>query len=259
VDSFAGQFWAGLEAGLEHLGLVEFAGHSAKFVEMAEMVLEWNERAGLTTLIDPADMAHKHFLDSLLCLRSAGWPGASDVVDVGSGAGFPGIVLAIVEPARRFLLVESHGRKCEFLRHAATRLGLNVTVAQVRAEEFGRAPDGPGRSRFGVGLARAVAPLALSCEWVLPLVSIGGSYIAQVGPAQGQALERYVAGDRRGHVSGTAWRVLGADLAELKRLALPRDAGERWLVRFHKTARGEAGFPRRPAAARKSPLWVPEG
>ncbi len=258
VSSSSGTFESELEAGLGLLGLGSLTRHIPTFARLASLVLEWNERAGLTTVVTPVDMARKHFLDSLLCLLSTGWSTAGDVVDVGSGAGFPGMVLAVVEPGRKYSLVEAHGRKCEFLRYAAAELGLGVNVVQARAEDFGRAPDGHGRGVFMVGLARAVAPLALSCELVLPLIRRGGSYIAQVGPAQGQALERYLASSREAGADLPAWRTLGAELAELRRMSLPGDVGERWIACFRKTSTGQSGFPRRAAVFQRRPLWVPE-
>lgn len=258
-ELFAGRFRSELERGLSCLGLEAVGPFVPALVTLAELVVEWNERAGLVAAADAVEMAGKHFLDSLLCLLSSGWQSGGEVVDVGSGAGFPGMVLAVVEPGRRVSLVEAHGRKCAFLRHAAATLGVAVTVVQERAEEYGRCPDGPGRERFHIGLARAVAPLGLSCELVLPLIATGGSYVAQVGPGQGRALERHLAAFQDPSHPEPAWRTLGADLTDLLRTCLPGGAGERWLARFTKTGAGPGGYPRRPAASRRKPLWVPGG
>ncbi|MDP2871273.1 MAG: 16S rRNA (guanine(527)-N(7))-methyltransferase RsmG [Bacillota bacterium] len=255
--AFAETFRSELTKGLWQLGLGAVAPRIDLLSEYANMVLEWNDRAGLTTIVDPAQMAAKHFLDSLLCLRSPAWASSRLVVDVGSGAGFPGLVLALAEPERRYTLVEANAKRCAFLRLAAGALCANVEVVQDRAEEYARLRGGAGRERFDAGLARAVAPLGVSCELVLPLIRVGGSFVAQVGPSQGRALESYASAAALPDAARPAWSVLGAALDDLRRLELPGAAGERWLARFLKHHPAPGRYPRRPAAAQRNPLWVP--
>ncbi len=130
-----------------------------------------------------------------------------EAVDVGSGAGFPGLVLAVCREGIRFTLLEASAKKAEFLRLAAGELGVTADVVHVRAEDYGQL-DAPGRERFDVGLARAAAKLAVSCEYVLPLVRPGGVYLAQLGPGDGAALERLAAGtdSERALRQGPPWR-----------------------------------------------------
>lgn len=248
-DRFAAAFASGarglnLEAQLEHL---------PQFLVLAEEVLARNAKAGLTRLVRPEEMAVKHFLDSLSCLLSPCWGAPDKAVDVGSGAGFPGLVLAVAAPECSFVLVEASRKKAAFLRHAAARLGVQVEVVEARAEGYARAPA--ARERFGLGLSRAAAKLPATLEYVIPLLSCGGRFIAQLGPGDGLALEDYAGRPESGDVDGTpAWEVLGARLAALTRVSLPAGTGERWLTCFCKVRPTPDAFPRRAGVPTRRPL-----
>jgi 16S rRNA (guanine527-N7)-methyltransferase len=151
------------------------------------------------------------------------------IVDVGSGGGVPGIPLALALPGREVTLLEASGRKCAFLREATEALA-NVTVVQGRAEE--QEPE-----RFGVAVAKALAPPAVAAEWLLPLVAVGGAAIVYAGHVQGD-LDAVAA-------------ALGAAAPEAHPVTGARD---RSLLVFRKIAPTPAGFPRRAGVARKRPL-----
>jgi 16S rRNA (guanine527-N7)-methyltransferase len=219
---------------------------------LAELVIAWNVRAGLTTITTPAGMAAKHFLDSLSLLVLPEVAGRHAVVDVGTGGGFPGLVVGIALPSARLTLIEASRKKAEFLRLAAGVLGVCAEVRHERAEDYGRRE---GRERFDLGLARAAASLPVSCELVLPLVAPGGSYVAQIGPEDGDRLQALVDGGR-GNDSGQPWAQLGASLREIRRLDLPAGAGSRSLAVFAKTGRTPAKYPRKPGQPAKSPLTI---
>src|SRR5262245_60296717 len=148
------------------------AQHRALLAHL-DLMDEWGARMNLTAIREREQQLTKHVLDSL-SVRP--WLQGERIADVGSGAGFPGIPLAIVEPARRFALIESTGKKCDFLRHVVAELELrNVEVVQSRAETY-RPP-----ARFGTVVARAVGPIADLVRSAGPLVAGGGRLLAMKG------------------------------------------------------------------------------
>lgn len=161
------------------------------------LIAEWNARAGLTAITRPAEAARLHILDSLLCLQ-AGIPPRAAVIDVGSGAGFPGVPLAIVRPDLSLVLLEPAARRAAFLEMAVATLRLPARVEAMRAEDAGRATG--FRERFDVVVARAVAPLPVLSELVLPLARVGSKAVLLKGPvaraemAQGRAAARLLGG-----------------------------------------------------------------
>lgn len=207
----------------------------------------WNERMDLTGLEEEADVLEKHFLDSLGCWLGGWVVGGARVIDVGSGAGFPGLVLAItgrrVPGGFELSLLESSERKVAFLRHVCGVLGLSwVRVIQGRAEAVGR--DAMYRERFEVAVARAVAPLAVVAEYCLPLVRAGGWFLAM----KGARAEEEVGHARR------AIEVLGGEVAALTWYRLPFCGRRRAVVAVRKVGPAPAKYPRRPGMPAKRPL-----
>jgi 16S rRNA (guanine527-N7)-methyltransferase len=165
------------------------------------------------------------------------------VVDVGTGAGFPGLPLKIVLPRIRLTLVEATGKKADFCRHMVEVLGLDrVEVIHARAEEIGHRPE--HREAYDWALARAVAVLPVLVEYLLPLLRIGGRAIAQkgeAGPAEAQAAE-------------PALRLVGGRIRQVIPVELPGVAEPRFLVVMEKAARTPEGYPRRAGVPAKKPL-----
>jgi len=179
----------------------------AKLVAHLDLLDDWNARMNLTAIRDRPSQLTKHLLDSLAVQP---YLVGQRVADVGSGAGFPGIPLAIVEPGRQFVLIESTGKKCRFLEHVRDTLGLaNVEVVQSRAESY--RPE----VRFDTVLARAVGPLADLVKVAGSLVVGGGRLLAMKG--------RYPADELAAHLKG--WKV-----AAVHPLTVPGLAEERHLV-----------------------------
>lgn len=206
-------------------------------------LLLWNEKINLTAIRDIDQIRRKHFLDSLSCMLAFGHNPPKSLIDIGSGAGFPGIPLKIVFPQLKLTLVESIGKKTKFLSHLTETLGLsNVEVIQSRAEELGQLAG--YRERYDWAVARAVASLPVLVEYLLPFVRQGGGVIAQKGgsaPAET-------------HSSQHAIRVLGGRLRQLIPISLPGVAEERYLVIIDKTAATPAIYPRKPGIPAKKPL-----
>lgn len=208
-----------------------------------EELLAWNAEFNLTAIRDRPGVRVKHFLDSLTCMIALREAPATRLVDVGTGAGFPGIPLKIILPSLRLTLVESVGKKADFCRHVVNTLHLeDVEVLQSRAEEIGQTFT--YREHFDWAVARAVASLPVLLEYLLPLVKIGGRVLAQKGesgPAEVQG-------------SGRALQLLGGALRQVIPVTLPGVAEDRYLVVIDKVAATPAQYPRRSGAPAKKPL-----
>lgn len=211
-----------------------------------EELLQWNRRFNLTGLRDPGEMVERLFVDSLACWLG-GWIGAgARVVDVGSGAGFPGLVVAVTGRRRgvaEVTLVEASAKKVGFLKDVIARLGLSgVRALAARAEALGR--EEGFRESFDVGLVRAVGSLAVVAEYVLPLVRVGGWLLAMKGPGAGEEV--------RG--ADAAVRALGGRVAEIRWYRLPWCGQRRAIVAVGKVGATDVRFPRRVGVARRRPL-----
>jgi len=204
---------------------------------------EWNQRISLTAIRTPDEIRIKHFLDSLSCLLAMRGTPTRQVADVGSGAGFPGIPLKIACPEMQLTLVESIGKKAAFLKHIVEQLGLEgVQVLPRRVEQLGQ--DEAHRGHYDWAVARAVGPLPVVCEYLLPLVKIGGRILAQKGES----------GAAEAHEAEGAIRILGGELRDLVDVTLPGVVEERCLVVVEKVAATPDKYPRRVGIPAKRPL-----
>ena len=206
-------------------------------------LMSWNEKFNLTAIRDVEGIRIKHFLDSLTCLQVMKPLHNERIIDVGTGAGFPGIPLKIINPGLKLTLVESVGKKAGFCRHMVETLNLeNVDVLSLRAEEVGRLPN--HRAQYDWALARAVASLPILSEYLVPLLKVGGQMLAQKGEsahAEAQASEN-------------ALKLLGAQLQKIDKITLPGVADERFLVVVKKTAATPSPYPRTVGIPAKKPL-----
>ncbi len=210
---------------------------------------EWNSRINLTAIDDDAGIQVRHFLDSLSCLMAFHLPetsacaGALRLIDVGTGAGFPGLPLKIACPNWHLTLLEATEKKVHFLEYLCDQLKLSgVTIHHGRAEEYGQNPD--HRERYDWALARAVAEMPVLAEYLLPLVRVGGHCLAQKGeqaPVEVREAEH-------------AFGLLGGRLVRLLPVELHGLAETRYLVLVAKIAPTPAKYPRRPGMPTKRPL-----
>lgn len=172
--------FAALAREASRLGVALSAGQLAACERFADELIERNTSVNLTAITTPADIATKHFLDSFTALAARRWTGRERIVDVGSGAGFPGLALRIAIPGSSAALVESVGKKARWLEEIATSLGLErVSVHNARAEALGG--EAGHRERYDVGTARAVGSIAECVEYLLPLLVLGGDAIVWKG------------------------------------------------------------------------------
>lgn len=206
-------------------------------------LIEWNQKFNLTAIRDVESIRTKHFLDSFSCVQAWKANPPLRLVDVGTGAGFPGIPLKIIYPNMHVTLVESVGKKAMFCQHIVSKLGLEgVEVIHARAEEMGQTPA--QRESYDWAVARAVAKLNILSEYLLPLVKVGGTMLAQKGesaPAEAQSAEK-------------AMKLLGGKLKQLIPVNLPGVADDRYLVLVDKVAATPPKYPRSAGMAAKMPL-----
>lgn len=225
------------------LGLKLTPRQAAAFQRYEQLLMEWNARFNLTAVRDVEGVRTKHFLDSLTCMLAWRESVPARLIDVGTGAGFPGIPIKIILPAMQLTLVESVGKKADFCRLVVEELGLEkVQVVQARAEELGQ--QAVHREQYDWAVARAVANLPVLVEYLLPLVRVGGSVLAQkgeAGPVEAQQAERAI-------------KLLGGRLRQLKPVQLPGIAEDRYLVIIDKIAGTPPQYPRRVGLAAKKAL-----
>lgn len=176
-----------LQEGLRRLGLDSGEAVIGQFRTYYELLISYNQNVNLTAITAPEEVAVKHFLDSVALLGLYELPRGARVVDVGTGAGFPGLPLKIVRPDIDLTLVDALGKRVTFLRMCANTLGLTqVSCLHARAEELGKKAE--HREQYDVAVSRAVANLATLSEYCLPLVRVGGTFAALKGPAAPQEL-----------------------------------------------------------------------
>jgi 16S rRNA (guanine527-N7)-methyltransferase len=206
-------------------------------------LLAWNQKFNLTAIRDVESIRTKHFLDSFSCVLAWKASPPDRLIDVGTGAGFPGIPLKILYPNMELALVESVGKKAAFCEHIVNVLGLeDVEVIHARAEDIGQ--DTNLREEYDWAVARAVANLNVLSEYLIPLVKVGGHMLAQKGenaPTEAQSAEKAI-------------EILGGKLEQLIPVNLPGVVDDRYLVVVEKIAATPPNYPRKPGVPAKQPL-----
>ena len=210
-----------------------------KLCRYYEMLMDWNSRMNLTAITGEDEVLKKHFADSLLPLELI--PEGANLIDVGTGAGFPGIVAKIYKPDLALTLMEPTGKRVDFLKYACAELGLTgVEFAKERAEEAARKA---WREQFDLASARAVAALPMLAEYCLPLVKVGGSFLAMKGAS----------GEEELAAARSAIRKLGGEYKETRTLHLP-GGDTRTLILCKKISQTPTAYPRNGGKIAKSPL-----
>lgn len=210
------------------------------FEKYRALLLEYNQKYNLTTILEEKDVYYKHFLDS--GVGEGLFKKGAKIAEVGSGAGFPSIVLKILRPDLEFSLFESVGKKCEFLRVVVDNLGLeNVNIYNLRAEDAAKDPR--FREKFDHVTARAVARMNSLSEYCLPYVKVGGTFIA------------YKSGDiTEIEEAESAYKTLGGKKELVYSYELPEGYGERTLAVIKKVKNTPTRYPRGQGKERKQPL-----
>lgn len=232
-----------LRQGAKVLGL-EIEAHIPQFSELLRLLQEANAQFNLTALKTEQDIVLKHFVDSLTCLRGGYLDGPQQVIDLGTGAGFPALPLAIMNPDLAISPLDSTRKKIEFVKAAAHTLRLSqVTPLVGRAEAMGRVPA--HREHYDRVVVRAVAALPILAELALPLLRVGGVLVAQ----KGQITDEELNAGRR------AAEEVGGNIAEVDAFTLPVLGDERTLIVIEKREATPGKYPRREGVPNQQPLF----
>ncbi|MDO4935218.1 MAG: 16S rRNA (guanine(527)-N(7))-methyltransferase RsmG [Phascolarctobacterium sp.] len=225
---------------LKQAGITLTDTQISQFVKYYDLLTETNKVMNLTALTEPEDVAVKHFIDSLSAYDTA--MHNATLADVGTGAGFPGVPLKIFDSSIKLTLLDSLAKRLKFLDTLTAELGLqNVTTIHARAEDAGK--DKNLREQFDFVTARAVARLNVLAEFCLPLVKVGGKFIAMKADSEEEITE-----------AENATNLLGGKIAEIKNVKLPNLEDKRTLVIIEKIKTTPNKYPRKAGTAAKEPL-----
>lgn len=212
-----------------------------RFDAYAERLVRWNNHVNLTAITEPDDIVIKHFVDCLNICRLVKFNEGDKVIDVGTGAGFPGLPLLIANPDIEITFVDSIGKKLAFIKDVMRNNGLVGEITKARAEELGKSLD--FREQYDYATARAVAPMNVLCEYCLPLVKVGGRFIAMKGPSAKQETED----------AENAIRTLGGVLERLVEFELS-NGDKRSIVIIKKISQTPTKYPRKSKKIDTRPL-----
>ncbi|MBS3908621.1 MAG: 16S rRNA (guanine(527)-N(7))-methyltransferase RsmG [Actinobacteria bacterium] len=229
--------------GSDELGIALDPGKAEALLAYLGEIAAWNERFNLTSITDTREMVVKHLLDSIALLSRFEPALGSSLVDIGAGAGLPGIPLKLVRPDLKLTLLESSAKKSSFLAHVIDLFGLeDAMVANERAEDFGKRME--NRDIFSYAVSRAVADLAVLVEYALPLLRVGGRFFC------------YKAKGARDEVEGVkqALNLLGGRIDEVAEVVVPFLNAKRYLVAMTKVAPSGETYPRRAGVPAKRPI-----
>lgn len=231
----------GFERGLFELGITLSEQQKTQFLQYYELLVEWNSFMNLTAITEFDQVITKHFLDSLSLVKVCDVAQAGRILDVGTGAGFPGMPLAILCPQTEFVLLDALRKRIDFLNEVIADLGLtNVTAVHARAEDYAR----DNRDTFDLAVSRAVADLRVLSELALPMIKVGGAFLAMKAEDCTEEVE----------TAANARMILGAPDAEVLHYTVPFDEVSRAIVRLQKTQETPEKYPRRFKKIQTSPL-----
>lgn len=213
-----------------------------QFEKYFQLLIKWNEKMNLTAITDVNGVAVKHFADSLSLLNYVDITKGAKIIDVGTGAGFPGVVLKIARPDIRLTLLDSLNKRLVFLNEVLTTLGLKAELVHSRAEEG--AKNVKYRENFDFSVSRAVARLNVLCEYCLPYVKTGGKFIAMKGSGADEEIA----------AAKSAISQLGGKINTAHKFSLPNNEGERAIIVIDKVKATPKQFPRIYSKIKSNPL-----
>ena len=232
--------------GAQKIGIDLHKEQIKKFSRYLELLVQWNQKINLTSLKTPREIIIKHFLDSISCIKIINkyidTEGIS-VIDVGAGAGFPGMPIKIICPSIRLSLLEARKKKTTFLQKLTEEMNFQqVKILNGRAETFGKSID--YREKYDIVVSRAVAHLSVLSEYCLPLVRVGGLFIAQKGRSYKEETEK----------SLKTIQFLGGELIGVENIRIPFINQERYLLVIKKIKDTPSKYPRKEGLPQKRPL-----
>ena len=230
--------------GSEKLNIQISENQTEQLERYAELLVSWNEKINLTAITDEEGIATKHFLDSLTALCTDRVNGR--VIDVGTGAGFPGLVLKIAKPEIELTLLDSLNKRINFLKAVCDDIGIDgVEFVHARAEDGGR--DRNYRGQFDTVVSRAVANLTVLSEWCLPFLKKGGYFLALKGPLAEEELKN----------AERAIKILGGKVEDVYEADIPFTDLKHKIIVIKKVGQTPLKYPRKPGIATKTPIGTP--
>lgn len=221
---------------------IELSEHQIEqFYIYMKLLTEWNEKINLTAIIEPKEIILKHFIDSLTI--SSQIQQSITIADIGSGAGFPGIPLKIVNPEKELVLIDSLSKRVNFLNEVIKKCNINgITAIHARVEEIGH--NSKYRGQFDVTTSRAVAKLNVLLEYMMPLVKLGGKCICLKGPNIDDEIKE----------SKKALNILGGEISKIEKINLPDSDNKRTIIEVLSVKQLPNKYPRKPGTPTSSPL-----
>lgn len=214
-----------------------------KFIIYMKLLQEWNEKINLTAIVEDEEIIKKHFIDSIKAFKRDEFKKANTLIDVGTGAGFPGLPIAIMRNDISVTLLDSLNKRVNFLNTVINELGLsNVTTIHSRAEDGAR--DKRLREKFDIATSRAVANMSVLSEFCLPYVKVGGNFIALKGPSVDQEIKDSV----------TAINILGGEFVDICEVSIEGTELRHNLVVVKKIKECSKIYPRKAGLITKNPL-----
>ena len=232
-----------LEKGCKELGLKLSEKQVEQFIKFYELLVEWNKVMNLTGITEYEEVISKHFLDSLLLVKAYDMDSVNSVIDIGTGAGFPGIPLKIMFPEKKFVLLDSLGKRIKFLDAVVDNLGLEkIELIHGRAEDYAKKEE--YREQFDLAVSRAVANLASLSEYCIPFVKVNGAFIPYKSGSIEEELQQ----------AEKAVSILGGKRTDCKELLLPDTEITRSFVLIEKVKSTAKKYPRKAGLPTKEPL-----
>ena len=223
------------------LGIHFLVEQTEQFFEYMNLLIEWNEKMNLTAITEPEEIILKHFIDSITILKDL--EDGSKIVDVGTGAGFPGIPLSIMNPTLKITLVDSLNKRLIFLQEVVNKLNLkNIEIVHARAEEFGQ--NKKYRESFDVATSRAVANLSTLSEYLIPFVKVGGKVISMKAAEAHEEINE----------AKKAIEILGGTIEKIEEFNLPQSDIGRTVILVKKEKQTPNKYPRKPGTPSKEPI-----
>lgn len=232
-----------LEQKLGELGIKQDQNQLERFHKFYQLLIEWNKVMNLTGITEYEDVVEKHFVDSLSIIKAIDLSRIHTVIDVGTGAGFPGIPLKIAFPHLRVVLLDSLNKRIKFLDEVISQLGLTeICTIHGRAEEYARKEE--YREQFDLCVSRAVANLSTLSEYCLPYIQVGGIFVPYKSGEIDDEVEQ----------SKKAVRILGGNIKDVMKFELPGTDIHRSFVLIHKEQHTQKKYPRKAGIPAKEPL-----
>lgn len=237
------EFFELMKTASNDVGLEFTEGQYEQFIKYMRFLQEWNEKINLTAITEDEEVVKKHFIDCIKAFKSDKIKNAKTIIDVGTGAGFPGLPIAIMNPNVEVTLLDSLNKRINFLNLVVRELGLkNVKTIHSRAEDGARKPE--LREKFDIATSRAVANMAVLSEFCMPYVKKGGYFVALKGPSIDEELEN----------GSNAIKILGGELKDIIEISIEETDLKHNIVEVKKIKTCPKTYPRKAGTVNKKPL-----